>query len=971
MAEYGIKVGGSSVSSARNIDIVADLIVKQYLSNPADNINVVVSAIGKDPAGTRTEKVTDMLLDLAKLILEKKSPKKNALAVEKKLTETSGVHTDIIHHLHIDYRTAHYPLSNLGLAVADAMSKIKRKENINPYQIKDALAAMGELSSTPIVAAVVQHKLEKKWESLETKLAKEKMLRPEEQAVLNRLRAANGEYVHVVDSRHAGFITDSNFTKATLLDSSLDTEIARHHASLRAQYPHSILMYSGFVGRDIEGNTTTIGRDGSNTTKTALAAAANEQAITIYSDTDGVLLVNPKIVPNSQTARSLDYIETVLLAKFGGMKVLEEAGLYPLIRAKKYIPITVKNTFNPDDPGTLITHEAPPSVPTMKGLGILHDMHYREFAVQDPRAFQQLERTLASYKGVNILKSTLDSNGAKKIGKFVFAVDRKLEKRHGAEYFASALTDRIIKNVFGGQAPKSFHHSAGSLVTIVGRELGNSHKDMSRVYDILSKANGGGTDTNTHKLPVWTTPDSIHLYMDQGTTNNVVNMLYNKLKKINVVLYGLGNIGPAFLQKAIENYDELGITVTGIVDSSGGYAKIGGFTTHDLEAIIAAKKGKTSLKEAAESSLVEGGIYLAPEAAKNFRNLRDFCKGDTVLVDATSESSMIHRLAYALHLGAKVISVNKAPYAVEKDNGHAKRQIPQLFEALLENRLFNRGTVGADIGVPGKLLDILIKNPAYVTVRGCSSGTLGYTTTLIEEGKPLSDGVQGAIAEGFTEPNPYKDFSGNDVLNKMVVLWRTIATKYGLDPFDIKVSHESYLAPAIRKYEELTGKPFETSDLSGLTKTAFVERMKMLDGPFKALQKGLPEGYVLRYVGEISYDEATKKYSISVGMREVHKTNSLGSLKGPDNRILFGINSSPDDLQDFASGKGAGIVETANAIMRDLKEIVSMARGEYGGRKIGYVKRPLSERPTHLPMVNWHRPSQKATALMGYSQFLK
>ena len=1007
MSEAVLKVGGSSLSNATNVRNVARIIVEYYLTHPDAELDIAVSAFGAEPGKGKDYGVTNTLLRAADHAYNG-----NLEAALKEIGNVKKIHYRIVDDLRFDRAVVEPGLSTLEEKIKAAVREREEGAQLNQNRLRDAIAGDGELLSTPVLALEVQSLLKDVFDRYETLRAGRESQRarsaplmllsevmsarilgreaflavmdPESelsQKIYERLKSCNGQYVAVLNPKKQGFITDSNFTKARLLDESLDTEIARHHIQTRAKNKNRILLLPGFVAEDKYGNQTTIGRDGTNETAVALASARKAEEIVIYSDRDGVEIVDSRIIGQSQTSRYLSYWEMVLLARWGGMKALQESSLHILNRKGVNIPINVRNSFNPKDPGTLITHKSIESRSNMKGIGILPELSYRDFPVKSAEEFASIEQILQAYDGIEVLWADLAGVGKDRRARFLLKKDPKKETDFGPDYFKGKLYERVKKEVYKGKTVKGgFHHHDTTLVTIVGEGLGKLATERAKIELILGdvyRETEPKVKEFYHHFPFWWTDDTIHIAVRNQDANRVVKAIYNRLKRINIILYGIGDVGLEFLKKAKERYDELGLNIVAVADTSGMYAKPGGFSSEELATIVAMKKRGIS---AVNMQNVKGGINLDEEDGNNLQEIFGMAKGDFALVDATSPKSyktsrrILSTVLYALGRGSKVISVNKAPYALLPLPSEASPQtleqlangkVRRLFKAMLRGQLYNRGTVGADIGVPGALLRILAQNPGYVTASGAMSGTLGHTCTELDKGKTLSEAIRSAIAQKITETNPYTDYSGMDVLNKMTILWRTIATKYGKSFFDINPHYESFIEPAIKRYNQ-KGREFRTSDLATLTGDAFVERMKDLDEAFAELKAELPENHVLRYVGEISYDPTTGKYSLSVRLKPVHKDSALGSLEGRENMFLFGVDGPPKKPYGVEAGPGAGISETADATMHDLEQINGIVRGDSRALRISYKKyhTPIKYKQEGIKWLHPVGPSRRAEAFL-------
>ncbi|HIH42939.1 TPA: hypothetical protein HA246_04810 [Candidatus Woesearchaeota archaeon] len=950
MNERLLKFGGSSVSNARNIARAADLVVDDYLDmdsqnhySHGNNFGVIVSALGTPP-GKKGPKVTDQLLSAVSAI-----NKEDLDAALKNIYVVRDLHYNILEELRLSRSLVDSNFSALEQLARQSVKRLQDGQQIDLKELSDSLVAAGELSSTPILAALVERKLGEAYKKLKEKEGNHGLTENERKA-LAKLERCNGSYTVNVDPGDAGFITDSNFTKAALLDTSLETDIAMHYQSLRSRNPNKILFYAGFVAKDVQGRRTTLGRDGSNVTVIALGSAIKASGLTIYTDTDGVLVANPKIIGGTQTVRHLSYDEVVFLAQSGGMKVVQNNSL-DILKKKEYpLKIVVRNSFNPNDPGTIISPYSEKSGPKIKGIGIIEDVVYKEFALEEPDDFGVIEESIERYKDVRLLYSACERKDGKLVGRFLLATN-PIKDRDNDAYFGKGLIDHIKKEVYDDMPGRfdddSYMHVPDcALITYCGEGLGASDLDFAKVVETVANVeHRRNSKASVHHLPIFRNSDSVQVVVPKESVDEIVRTTYNQMKKINIVLYGLGKVGSNFLREIIAKYDEQGFNVVGVADSSGVLAKIGGFNNIDLGIILEGKTKGRKMDNSLYPSEIFGAEYL-PNS--ELRKVRDMEKGDFVLVDATNDPNMLSIHLYALHLGMDIISVNKTPYALPIASNGAKEEtqkkrrerfyVNNLFRAIFEGREHVKGTVGADLGVPTNLIEILAKDHAwvlakdakdraYISVRGCMSGTLGYTVSELDKGKKLSEAIDDAVKKGFTEPKPFDDYSGRDVLNKILILWRMIATRSGIDLNDCEIEHSSFIQVVVDRYNKDHTDKFDLDAVAQLKGETFVERMRSLDDSFDQIRIEVKQDHTLRYVAELSYDAEARRYKISVGLKEVQKESRLGELTGPNNLVLFSVNGESFRSYGLEPGPGAGVPETTNAIMHDLEEVVKVYRG--------------------------------------------
>ncbi len=922
-------------NAAAHIWETADFIIDYYLDSIGTGVSVVHSSIGS-PKDYEGSQIHDRLLAAAEELIFR-GQNDNALNA---LQEIKDYHRDRSFHeggLREDLVDGIF--SDLERLAKQAISNQERGLKVNAGKLKDSFVAAGVKAATILTAGTVQKKLEKKFDDLENKLRRGP-LSDKERRIYEHLRSCEGQYAVIVDPRTSAFVTDSRFQEATLNEDSLWTKIAERHHDLRAKKRNSLIFYAGGVARNNRGDLTTLGEGGLVHSALALAAAISANKITMIGDTDGIPVVDPLILGDTQRIRSLSRREAVALAYWGGPKVLPENVLGYLRKKQHDLTIVVRNLLNRADPGTLITGRADDSFSAMKSIATIPNVSYREFPVLNSDQHDQIVDFINSYDGAEVIWHSLE-NGRDKRSKILVRVDPEKQEALGGDHFRVRLYKECMMKVFGKKNVNGGYHCHDlSLVTTVGRQIGNSDEELAKIEKLLAQVDWSReTRGRKFRFPIIREENSIGVLVESANAQDFVRSVYNGLKQINIILYGLGNIGPEFLHQLMDKYSHLGVNLIAVADSSGAVAKVGGLTKADKELIV---QGKKNGKRLSDMDLGERGIdFLTPRFYHwdLLDKLHKYVQGDFVLVDATNDGQMGPTWSKALYMGGLVVTINKKPFTDDIDNvlkdptrycleyDQRSSLTELLFMGIHQHHIFNRGTVGADIGVPDNLIEILGDRPGYVTVKGCMSGTLGYTCSVLEQGKSLSEAIGGAIEKGYTEPKPFDDYAGLDVLNKTWILWRMIAMEYHLDPFEIDVKYESFISSAIRLYQQETRDRIDESELAGLTGDAFIEKMKLLDTAFSKLAGTLPKDHVFRYVGEIKYDEDTKKYSIEVGLKAVAKKSSLGALEGPENKFVFGINGPSDDPYVVLRGPGAGIETTAKALIHDLESAVNTLRG--------------------------------------------
>ena len=897
-----LKFGGSSSANPETIRQVLDVTRMHYAEKP--RVAIVVSAFGVRPS-SEEKKTTDKLFGIADCVWEGSTDL--ALDALKDVMET---------HL----RNAR------GLSVREDVfePEISQLEEIIKHPQRLDLKEASDIT-------IVRY-----GEILAAKFYTE---------LLNN----SGIPAVYVNAGEHGFITDSkSYAHARLLDTSLKEGIARHFQSLVAKHKGKIPVYTGYISKNQRGELTALGRDGSNTTAMALGAAINASGIYIYSDVPGVLKIDPRLyaVKEPQTIRRLSYPEIDTLSLWG-VKVFQPESVYVLPKTGKFPPIHMKGTSNPEDPGTLITPEAVKGHSMMKGLALIGGLSYREFPVNSPEQFENIQDIIKGYEGVSLFRSDYCESKTGRTGKFIIKVDAN-KAEDDPEYFREELFYKIMDEVYGERGQKVGPQLHGmAILTAVGQDLGNSLKARAQFESVLGECfdedSSDATRRIIHNLPQIVGEHSIGMTIRGDDGWKVAKGLYQRLKRINIILYGPGEVGQAFLKKVADGYDELGLNIVGIVDSKGYVTRVGGLTGTEVADVIYFKEENKDnsfdgsrigdLETIAREPISPNSFKpLSNQNRKIFQKLLRNEKGDFVLVDATSSKQMLETLMCALGQGEywrggdmRIISANKMPYAAEIDpkKYSSRKLLSNLFEEIRVGRVLNRATVGANLGVPETALEILNQNPRSITLRGCMSGTLGYICSRMDEGVvKFSQAVDEAIQNHYPEPTPYTDLSGRDVLNKTLILWRMIAQQYNIQFDDFELEYETFLDPAIKLIEKRGGR-FNVKAIEDKKGSDFVKEIKALDYYFQKIREQSGRDMVLRYVGSIGYDG--EKYHLKVGLIPVHKESILGSLRGTDNAFLFGVDGQAQKLY-FPPGPGAGVETTSQALYGCLVRCVRELR---------------------------------------------
>ena len=528
----------------------------------------------------------------------------------------------------------------------------------------------------------------------------------------------------------------------------------------------TIPVVTGFVASTDEGVTTTLGRSGSDYTATILGGALDAAEVVIWTDVDGVLSADPRIVPEAFPIKHLSYREAAELAHFGA-KVLHPRTMKPLEKAG--IPLRIKNTMRPDAPGTLITADPPPSAAgiravtsvrdaalvVLEGAGILGvpDLTARAFTALANADLPVLLIAQASSEG-SLCFAVRASDRAEAVRVLEREFERECERGdlHGIE----ALPDvAVLAGV--GDGMRTTPGLAGRMFATLGRAHVN----------VLAIAEGA----SEHNLSAAVADD------DAARAVSALHEAFAlRRTRAHLVIIGAGTLGTkllALLERqapALLETQRLNLRLVGLVDSK-------------RLAWDPAGLGFADAKERLDNG-EPSDLDALPE------RLRDARLERLVVVDATASEDVARRYPAWLRLGAAVVTPNKTANTLEAgffdDLLRAAREgeAPYLYET----------TVGAGLSVISTLRDLVRTGDRVRRIEGVLSGTLAFVFNALRDGVPFSEAVRQAAERGYTEPDPRADLSGADLGRKLLLLAREL----GLRPEPAAVEVESLVPASLR-----------------------------------------------------------------------------------------------------------------------------------------------------------------------------
>ena len=688
---------------------------------------------------------------------------------------------------------------------------------------RDAVIGLGERASAPVVAAVFR---------------------------------AQGIDAVALDARHL-IRTDSAFGEANV-DFAATADLTR---SVISEIPEStVAVVTGFVGSNEHGVQTTLGRSGSDYSATILAGAVDADEVIIWTDVDGVLSADPRLVRSAFTLPELSYREAAELAYFGA-KVLHPRTMAPLQRHG--IPVWIRNTMRPDAAGTVIRPETSASDLRVKAVTSVKDialvMIEGTGMIGVPGIAARAFGSLAA-EGVNVLLISQASSeqsiciGVRlaDCGRAVGALNRafELEQVRGAVTGIRAIEDAAV-------------------VSLVGDRMRLQPGIAGRMFSTLGYAN-----INVLAIAQGAAETNISAVVSSQDVRRAVRSLHDAFARsharAHLVLVGTGVVGGTFLdllsrtRAALMERRHLELRLVGLARS--------GFAAWDPE----------GLPEETRASLLESAGE--PCDLDQLIDRATACHLERlILIDATASEVVARRYAELLERGIAVVTPNKRANTMEQayydllQRTAARRGVPFLYET----------TVGAALPIIGVLSDLVRSGDRIRRIEGVLSGTLAFVFNELAAGVRFSVAVREARRLGYTEPDPRDDLGGEDVARKLLTLAREAG--WSFERSDMEV--ESLVPPELRT----------------VSVEAFLEGLEAHDEEWAERARS----------GRLQFVATGEPDVLRVGVRTFEADHAFARLGGTDNMVLFLTDRYPTHPM-IVQGAGAGPEVTAGGIMADV-----------------------------------------------------
>ncbi len=806
-----LKFGGTSVGSVESI-----LSVKKIVEAEKEPVVVVVSALGG---------ITDKLIKTSKLALA------GDLSYQSEFDEIAVRHHQMIEAVIPSGENKERLLETID-ALLDELKSIYQ----GVYLIRDlspktsaAIVSYGERLSSNIVAVLIDGA---KW----------------------------------FDSRT--FIKTEIKSGRQLLASDLTHELVKQAF---VDLP-KVSLVPGFISTDADsGEVTNLGRGGSDYTASIIAAALDASFLEIWTDVDGFMTADPKVISTAYTINELSYVEAMELCNFGA-KVVYPPTIYPV--CVKNIPILIKNTFNPSGKGTVIKSDIAEDQKPIKGIS----------SINGTTLITVSGLSMVGVIGVNRrIFSALANNGIS-----VFLVSQASSENStsigvrdaDADAACEVLNAEFSKEIETGAMYRMTAESGLATVAIVGENMKHTPGIAGKLFGTL-----GRSGINVIACAQGASETNISFVVDGLFLRKTLNVIHDSFflseyQVLNLFLCGVGTVGSSLIAQLAQQSEKLkkerGLKLKVVGIASGHNAMF------DREGI--------SLENCREQ--------LAHSAPSDLNRLRDEVIGmnifNSVFVDCTASSDVAGLYQEFLEHNISVVAANKAAassdYATYQKLKSTARQrgVKFLFET----------NVGAGLPIIRTMNDLLNSGDKILKIEAVLSGTLNFIFNKISADVPFSETVRLAKEEGYSEPDPRVDLSGKDVIRKLVILAREAG--YRIEQSDV----EKHL--------------FVPDSFFRGTLDEFWKNLPSLDADFERRRKVLEsEGKRWRFVSRYENGKA------SVELCEVGREHPFYTLEGSNNIILLTTErykEYPMQIQGY--GAGAGV--TAAGVFADIMSIANV-----------------------------------------------
>jgi aspartokinase/homoserine dehydrogenase 1 len=805
-----LKFGGTSVGSADAIEKSISIVKSQLQSN---KLIVVFSAMG----GT-----TD------KLILAGNQASIGDETYKATIQQIEQRHLDTVKQL-IPVQQQSSVLSlvkKICNDIEDLCNGIFLLQELSP-RTKDKLMSYGELISSQMIAAAFKaQNIDAAWKDARSLIR-----------------------------------TDSNFNNA-----QVDFDVTNETINVFiANEKTNLIVLPGFISADKNGVNTTLGRGGSDYTAAIVAAAVDATEVEIWTDVSGMMTADPRFVSNVKVIPSITYQEAMELSHFGA-KVIYPPTIQPLLG--KNIPVRIKNTFSPNDEGTLIEHDAAKTANIIRGITSINNIALLSLEgsgmIGVPGFGKRLFEALSN-EDINVILITQGSSEHS----ICVGIDTASAED------AKTAVDKAFANEIALQkvSPLTVEKEM-SVVALVGENM-KSHQGISgKMFGVL-----GRNGVNIRAIAQGSSERNISAVIATPDVRKAINVLHEEFfettyKQLNLFIAGVGNVGSKLVaqlkqqKEYLKEHLRLQVNVVGLANSKKYYINEEGVDLENWQQLL--KDADAANIDAFVQSIIN-------------RNLRN-----SVFVDVTANESVAKIYDRLLEKSISVVACNKIACASPYEYYKKLKALSRSYNASF---LFETN-VGAGLPIIGTLNDLIKSGDKIHRMEAVLSGTLNFVFNNYDGTKSFATVVRQAQDEGYTEPDPRLDLSGTDVMRKIMILARETGQAIEM--------------------EEIANNSFMPAECMQGTVADFYTSMEKHETHFKKLyDEAAAKGCKLKFVAQYENGKA------SVGLQHILPQHNLYHLYGKDNVVLFYTDRYTDQPL-VVKGAGAGAEVTASGVFADI-----------------------------------------------------
>ncbi len=804
-----LKFGGTSVGSPDAIQQLGQIVLQAKERNPV----VVVSAFSG---------VTNLLIQMAEQAAEGNQEYKTTLEIlENRHMEALRTLVEVHHQSGLLAK-----IKILLNELEDVLQGIYLLREATPRSF-DLICSFGERLSAFIVASHLQFA---------------------------------GHKAQAVDTRKL-IITNAEFGQAEIDFDKSNARITQHFSQFEG-----IPIVTGFIASTEKGETTTLGRGGSDYTAAILGAALQVEEIQIWTDVNGMMTADPRMVKEAFTLPTVTYQEAMELSHFGA-KVIYPPTLQPAFQAK--IPIKILNTFSPNHPGTTISNAVDNGDFPIKGISSIEHIALINLSgsgmVGVAGTASRMFAALAAHK-VNIILITQASSE--------HSICVAIEPKH-SEQAKLALSQAFESELASGKIDPIEVQTGLSVVAVIGENMRSTTGVSGKTFTAL-----GNNGINVVATAQGSSELNISVVIETRNLAKTLNVLHESLflsefKKLHVFLVGPGLVGKTLIHQMVQQVDELQqrkqlkIKLQGICNSSS-------FWIDELPISLATwHTWKSQARNGTVAEFVTALLQL------NLPN--------AVVLDCTANQAVIPYYTQLFEAGVSVITPNKLANTAEYSQYQKLQQTARKYNA----QFLYETNVGAGLPIIGTLKGLIDSGDRVHRIEGILSGTLSYIFNRFAEGIPFKDCVLEAQEAGYTEPDPRDDLNGTDMARKMLILAREAG--YKLEMSDISM------------YSFLPEKCVQAPGTE-----AFIDTLEEEQAFFEEMaNKAATENKKWRMLGKL------ENGNISIGLELIDDSHPFWNLAVSDNIVAF----YTDRYQKrplVVQGPGAGAEVTAAGIFAEL-----------------------------------------------------